>query len=99
ATKITAENAEENNVILNAFTSEGYSDIRPEKFDLILANILMNPLLQMANEFAEYCGDTAILSGFKTEQTEKILEKYSALGFSAARIFVKNHWVSLVLQK
>ncbi len=83
----------------NCYVSEGFASIKPQKFDLILANILMNPLLEMAEDMAKFSSKSIALSGFKTEQTEKIMEKYTALGFKAERIFVKNHWVALLLTK
>ena len=100
AVKVAEENSHENNVTLECFTSEGFAifkDYENVKFDLIFANILMNPLLEMAEDMAKYSNGKIILSGFKTEQTEKILEKYTSLGFKSERLFVKNHWVSLLL--
>lgn len=69
------------------------------RFDLIFANILMNPLLEMAEDMAVFASDKVILSGFKTDQVEAIMEKYTSLGFKSERIFVRNHWVAVLLSK
>lgn len=102
AVKVAEENGIENNVTLECFTSEGFAifnDYEDVEFDLIFANILMNPLLEMAEDMEKYSSNRVILSGFKTEQTERILEVYTGLGFKSERLFVKNHWVSLLLTK
>lgn len=99
AVRVAAENAVENNAKLNTAVSEGFATIKPQKFDLILANILMNPLLDMAEDLNRYSASKAVLSGFKTDQVERIMEKYGSLGFKSERMFVKNHWVSLLLAR
>ena len=102
AVKVASENAVANKVSLECFVSEGFEIFKAYKevkFDLILANILMNPLLEMAEDMEEFASGKIILSGFKSEQTEKITEKYSSFGFTLERIFVKNHWVSALFSK
>ena len=111
AVQVACENGFENKVDLECMVSNGFAAFhhyqkqqisgRPNdiKFDLILANILMNPLLEMAEDMAEFASNKVILSGFNTDQTGRIIDKYTELGFTAGRIFVKNHWVALLLSK
>jgi ribosomal protein L11 methyltransferase len=98
ATITCLENAEINNVKMTCKTSIGFEHITGQ-FDLITANILMNPLLEMAEDISAAATNYVVLSGFKTDQTEEILVKYNALGFKTAKLLVKNHWVSAVLNK
>jgi|GEM_PF-1216725 len=84
--KICAENCNNNQVphIICA-TADGFdcSEITENTpFQLIFANILMNPLLDMAEDLANTLevGGIAILSGFTPEQFPTISKKYTALG-------------------
>ena len=49
-----------------------------EKFDAVVANILVGPVLSLAPLFAEYCapGGRVCLSGVLTTQTPDVLEAY-----------------------
>lgn len=53
-------------------------------FNLIFANILMNPLLDMAEDLVNALDNNgiAILSGFTPEQHDTITQKYTALGLT-----------------
>jgi ribosomal protein L11 methyltransferase len=66
-------------------------------YDLIFANILMQPLLDMAESLVTTLeeGGTAILSGFLTEQEEAINRKYTSLGLIQTGRFEMNNWVAL----
>ena len=50
-----------------------------EKFDVVVANILIGPVLQLAALFAEYCapGGRVCLSGVLVTQTSQVLEAYA----------------------
>ncbi|TMW92115.1 hypothetical protein EJD97_013469 [Solanum chilense] len=49
------------------------------KYDIVVANILLNPLLELADEIVSYAkpGATVALSGIISEQIPRILERYS----------------------
>lgn len=73
----TNDNAEKNHV------SDKITALLPRQFednpaDLILANILANPLLELAPRFAELLkpGGQIVLSGILAEQAEQILQCY-----------------------
>lgn len=66
-------------------------------YDLIMANILMQPLLDMSSELVHVLDDggTTILSGFLVEQEGAILKKYTSLGLTNIGRFEMNNWVAL----
>ena len=96
ATIVCRENAAVNNVAMKCITSDGFEKING-KYDLILANILMNPLLAMAADMQSHSAGVIVLSGFKTDQQADILGKYTGLGFKPLKTFKKNDWLSEVL--
>jgi len=100
-TAITATrgNAQNNQVRLDSFVSEGFLRIKPQKCDLILANIFIDQLLEMAEDIQLFASDRIILSGFDITQTEEVIEKYAELGFVSGRVFTENDWVSLLLER
>ena len=99
AEKVTIENAVQNNAKLKTFTSEGFASLGADKYELIMANILMNPLLDMAEDLVNHMQNVAVLSGFKTDQVDDIMKKYTSLGCKKIGLFERNGWVSLVLSR
>lgn len=93
----TGENMQLNKV-LNVTVLEGSADVIPDrKFDLILANINRNILLEQLERYAEHIikGGTLLLSGFYAGEDVKILtEAAEKLGFSFQRIKEKENWVA-----
>ena len=53
-------------------------------FDLIFANILLAPLLEIATDISKYSlsGGYVVLSGILSEQAELVVNKYTGAGFS-----------------
>ena len=74
----TVDNARKNGVEkkINALLP---SQFQNKPVDLVLANILANPLLELAPHFADLIksGGQIVLSGILTEQTDQILQRYS----------------------
>ncbi len=74
----TNDNAEKNNVRdkINALLPRQFED---KPVDLILANILANPLLKLAPRFAKMLkpGGQIVLSGILAEQAEQLLQCYA----------------------
>lgn len=69
-------------------------------FDLIVANILLDPLLALASDIAAAvpAGGRAILSGVLDHQAETLEDAYARLGFRAAERSVVEGWTTLVLE-
>jgi ribosomal protein L11 methyltransferase len=69
-------------------------------FDLVLANILANPLKQMATPMAHHLAPSAlvILSGLLTPQTPGVIAAYRTRGLVPRRHIRIEGWSSLLLQ-
>ncbi len=68
-------------------------------FDLIFANILKGPLIELAPDIAAHLasGGLAILSGLLIEQAEEIVEVYQAQGFDLQSREDLGEWSALTL--
>lgn len=70
-------------------------------FDLIFANILKGPLVELAPAMAAHAapGGLAILSGLLTDQADAILGAYRSEGFAAVSREDLGEWSALVLRR
>ena len=70
-------------------------------FDLVLANILANPLRQMATPMARHLAPSAlvILSGLLPHQAQSVIAAYRARGLVLKRHIQIEGWSSLLLQQ
>jgi ribosomal protein L11 methyltransferase len=70
-------------------------------FDLVLANILANPLRQMATPMARHLAGSAlvILSGLLPHQAQGVIAAYRARGLVLERHIQIEGWSSLLLRK
>ena len=70
-------------------------------FDLVLANILANPLRQLAGPMARHLapGAHVILSGLLTHQAPAVIAAYRARGLVPLRHLRIEEWSSLLLRK
>lgn len=70
-------------------------------FDLIFANILKGPLLDLAPEMARHAapGGWLILSGLLNTQAEKVVETYGANGFDPVHRDEIGDWTTLALRR
>jgi len=70
-------------------------------FDLVLANILANPLRQMATAMAGYLAPSAlvILSGLLPHQAQGVIAAYRARGLVLKRHIQIEGWSSLMMRK
>jgi ribosomal protein L11 methyltransferase len=70
-------------------------------YDLIFANILKQPLIDLAPDMAASLtpGGHALLSGILTRQADEVVAAYAALGILQMRRDVIGDWVTLTLQK
>jgi ribosomal protein L11 methyltransferase len=68
------------------------------RFDCILANILANPLIDMAEAIRRHLapGGVLILSGILSEQAGRVETAYMAQGLAAPRISHSGEWALLV---
>jgi ribosomal protein L11 methyltransferase len=104
--KVAAENARANGAgpLVEVTWGNGFSAPRlreRQPFDLVLANILANPLRQMATAMSRHMagGARVILSGLLTPQAPAVIAAYRARGHTVERHIRIEGWSSLLLRK
>lgn len=104
--QVARENARLNEAghLLQAVRATGFSAsafARSAPFDLVLANILANPLRQLAGPMASHLAPRAlvILSGLLTHQAPSVIAAYRARGLMPLKHLRIEGWSSLLLQK
>ncbi|WP_455475168.1 50S ribosomal protein L11 methyltransferase [Bartonella sp. B17] len=105
AIQVAQHNIELNNVkeYVTAITATGFShnDIASHApFDLIVANILANPLIELAQEMVQTLrkGGSLILSGILEEQHAHVLEAYIKHGLKHIETYHRQGWVTIHLK-
>lgn len=97
-----------NNCIINkvpdikTIVSNGFENQQlNKKFNLIVANILANPLIELSFAIKNHIKPDGyiILSGFTTVQEQEVLSAYLAKGFVHLKTFAQNGWVSVLMQQ
>ncbi|MDR0484705.1 MAG: 50S ribosomal protein L11 methyltransferase [Alphaproteobacteria bacterium] len=80
--------------------SEGFASINKQKFDLITANILLNPLLSMQEDFYNYLEKDGylVLSGFLDSQVAELRNTFEKQ-FKLVEIKEKDSWRAIVYTK
>src|ERR1700733_1065263 len=104
--KVAAENARLNGVgqLVEVTWGSGFSAPRLRQrrpFDLVLANILANPLRQMATAMSAHLagGARVILLGLLSAQAPSVIAAYRARGLVLEREIRIDGWSSLLLRK
>jgi ribosomal protein L11 methyltransferase len=80
------------------FSAPQFAQHRP--FDLVLANILANPLRQMATPMARHLAPSAlvILSGLLPHQAQSVIAAYRGRGLVLERQLQIEGWSSLLMR-
>jgi len=104
--RVARENAELNGVrnhvqVIRATGFAAPDFARHGPFDLVLANILANPLRQLAEPMARHLepGARVILSGLLTPQAPAVIAAYRARGLVPLRHLRIEGWSSLLLRR
>jgi ribosomal protein L11 methyltransferase len=104
--RIARDNARLNGVgnLMRAIQATGLSApqfARQGPFDLVLANILANPLRQMATPMARHLAPSAqvILSGLLPHQAQSVIAAYRARGLVLERHLQIEGWSSLLMRR
>jgi ribosomal protein L11 methyltransferase len=104
--RVAAENAALNGVrhhvrVIRATGFAAPDFARQGPFDLVLANILANPLRQLAGPMARHLapGARVILSGLLTHQAPGVIAAYRARGLVPLQHLRIERWSSLLLRK
>lgn len=95
--------ATQNNAELNHFPDAALNIVLPEQFpnvqaDIILANILANPLCELASQLTRHLAPHGqlVLSGFLVEETERVARAYQP-ALQTIDAATQDNWVRLVL--
>ena len=104
AVRVAGENARLNGVARQVTTihADGYSHPlvrRRRPFDLILANILADPLIELAPALRRHLapGGHAVLSGLLDRQAPAVIAAHGALGLQLRARIDQGPWTALVL--
>ena len=103
---VTNQNAKDNqldNQII-ALESNGVANdriVQNAPYDMVFANILARPLIEMANDLANRLknGGFAILSGFIEDQVPWVLDEYEKCGLKPLKILNDENWYAILLEK
>jgi len=99
---VTARHAVMNHVTehIRSWAGDGFAVIEQD-YDLIIANILPNPLKAMAADMTARTKEQGyiILSGLLQEQAAEIIACYSDLGFSLEHRIDRDEWSALLMRK
>lgn len=103
---VAIDNAHENaalNAVQGAFSpaTGSIADVPADRrFDCILANILANPLVDMAEDICLRLArpGVLVLSGILREQTERVAQAYVAQGLPAPQVSHSGDWALLVFR-
>ena len=87
---------------ITAFVANGLNHTlhdQSKPYDLVIANILLDPLIGLAEKIKEsiQAHGFLVLSGIMTNQEYKLLEQYKSIGFSVHNKIVIDDWVTLKL--
>lgn len=105
AVEVAQENVVKNGADqwVTTLTATGFDNAQMQArapFDLIVANILANPLIELASEMRAHIKDNGslILSGILATQRDSVLEAYQAAGIEHHKTIYKESWVALHLK-
>ncbi|WP_156850762.1 50S ribosomal protein L11 methyltransferase [Bartonella refiksaydamii] len=105
AVQVAQHNIELNDVkeYITAVTATGFAHDQIASrapFDLIVANILANPLIELAPEMVQALqkGGSLILSGIFEEQRTSVLEAYVKQGLQHIETYHRQEWVTIHLK-
>lgn len=106
AVDVTAENGTRNGEQdqLICCVSDGYDNAvigKRAPYDLIVANILARPLVELAPALAEHLAENGvvILSGLLDRQEAEVLEAHAKEGLYLVKRFPQNGWHTLMLSR
>ncbi|SFT62121.1 [LSU ribosomal protein L11P]-lysine N-methyltransferase [Pseudovibrio denitrificans] len=106
AIEAAIDNARKNNVgpLFKAFTGAGVEDRRFNEFgpfDLVVANILAKPLVQMSAKLCNHLAhkSTLVLSGLRIEHGPRIISAYGQQGLKLVHRREIDGWLTLTFAK
>lgn len=76
AIRVTERHADAHQAKLNAYVSHGCDNIKTHHFDLVIANILLNPLVHMTQDIAHIGTQHLITAGILASQADQLEAAY-----------------------
>lgn len=106
AVDVASENIRQNGVSgrVQALLSDGYADVQIRArgpYDLVLANILADPLCMMAKDLRRHLASDgfAVLSGLLARQASRVLAAHHRVGLNLWQRIDIGPWTTLVLSR
>lgn len=103
---VTRQNAENNNLstLIQAEISDGFiNPLIKQKapYDLILANILARPLIEMSVSISNHLKTKGyvILSGFVEDQENWVIQSFEKTGIKLIKLYKQDNWRAALMQK
>ena len=103
---VTESNTQTNHLSsqITAFVSDGYQNPRIGNlapYDLILSNILANPLIAFAKDLAQNLktGGYCILSGFVDNQVDEVVHAHTEQGLELVKLYSFDNWRAALMKK
>ena len=97
AVKTTRHNCALNHVNAEVFLSDGFSSLSAERYDVVIANILLNPLCGMAADIQKHSAKFVILSGIIESQKEDLLAAFSDMDMHEIRQM--DGWCMIIMRR
>jgi ribosomal protein L11 methyltransferase len=95
---LALENAEANAVTGVEFSGRSLAQLEG-RFDLVLANILANTLVELARPLSAHVGHTLVLAGVLRQQEDEVARAFLAEGLSLGPSSSSGDWVRLTLSR
>ncbi|MFV0348301.1 MAG: 50S ribosomal protein L11 methyltransferase [Halodesulfovibrio sp.] len=101
AVENSEENREINDVVSQFDVAKGSANYTDDTFDVVLANILAQPLKDLASDIIARVapGGCLVLSGLLATQADSVEEVYVAQGLPAARREIEGEWAALIWER
>jgi ribosomal protein L11 methylase PrmA len=86
---------------VNTFVSNGFEKLPAQNYNLILANILLEPLINMVDDFYNCLskGGYLVVSGFLQSQVKELSDIYNKRGFSLLKTKTSDQWCAILFTK
>ncbi len=87
--------------IQSIYTKGDAKELSNKKYDLIVSNILLEPLISLKNKFKDLLQDNGyiILSGFLENQKDRLISEYQNIGFKLEKQISLSDWVAVLFKK
>lgn len=95
---ITSKNNSLINNVKNAkfYLPKIFKNLKNKKFDVVIANILATPLIELSEELITYTNNTLLLSGILKSQAREVISTYNRYFNNCEIISELNDWLLII---